>query len=505
MRQQNAGTDGSVALPPTGGRSALSERLASVTARVHESVPGERWESLAARLRAIVPSELSARQGQVALTAITLSALLVVVFASAGSSILVPRSAATYPSWEAGPLGGLLGQPTLSQSAARVGYSIVVVLMVGAYVAALLAVRSLSMRVIWAFVLVTAAVLLLGPPLQLNDVWNYLGYARLGALHHLNPYVFTMRAESNDPIYTFATWRSYPSPYGPLFTELSYPLAFLPIPVAYWLVKILIVGTALAFVWTVGWCARLLGRDPRFAILFVAANPIFVFYAVGGFHNDFLMLLPSTAAIGLLLQRRDRLAGAVLMLAVAVKPTAIVLLPFLLIAARPPDRRPRVIAGCVMAAVPLLAISVALFGFSMPNLSDQSRLITGFSLPNVAGIVLGAGGASTDISRLANLVLVLVILLGLRRRDWLTGAGWATVALIASVSWLMPWYVVWALPLACFASSRALRRTLVVLTVYLVLAFIPSTGPVLSGAGIQLMGGAPGRASLALQERLQGL
>ena len=314
-----------------------------------------------------------------------------------------------------------------------------------------------------------------------------------------------MRAESNDPIYTFATWRSYPSPYGPLFTELSYPLAFLPIPVAYWLVKVLLVGTALAFVWTVGWCARLLGRDPRFAILFVAANPIFVFYAVGGFHNDFLMLLPSTAAIGLLLQRRDRLAGAVLMLAVAVKPTAIVLLPFLLIAARPPDRRLHVLAGCVAAAVPLFLASYALFGLSMPNLSDQSRLITGFSFPNLAGIVLGAGGASTNISRLANLVLVLVILLGLRRRDWLTGAGWTTIALIASVSWLMPWYVVWALPLACFASSRALRRTVVVLTAYLVLAFIPLTGPVLSGAGIQLLGGAPGRASLALQAKLQGL
>ena len=51
--------------------------------------------------------------------------------------------------------------------------------MVALYVAALLAVRSLSLRVIWAFV-VMAAVLLLGPPLQLNDVWNYLGYARLG-------------------------------------------------------------------------------------------------------------------------------------------------------------------------------------------------------------------------------------------------------------------------------------------------------------------------------------
>ena len=49
------------------------------------------------------------------------------------------------------------------------------------------------------------------------------------------------------------------------------------------------------------------------------------------------MLVPSTAAISLLLARRDRAAGAVLMIAVAIKFTAIVLLPFLLLGARTPS------------------------------------------------------------------------------------------------------------------------------------------------------------------------
>ena len=79
---------------------------------------------------------------------------------------------------------------------------------------------------------------------------------------------------------------------------------------------------SLGFIALVWKCAKLLGRDPRFAILFVAANPVYLMYAVGGFHNDFFMLVPSTAAIALLLARRDRSAGAMLMLAVAVKFTA---------------------------------------------------------------------------------------------------------------------------------------------------------------------------------------
>jgi len=228
-----------------------------------------------------------------------------------------------------------------------------------------------------------------------------------------------------------------------------------------------------------------------------------VFYAVGGFHNDFLMVLPATAALGLLLARRDRLAGAALMLAVAVKPTAIVLLPFLLMAARPPDRRLRVLAGCVLAGVPLLAMSLALFGTAIPNIAQQSHFITGFSIPNVTGILIGIGGSTTDLSRVANVGVVLVILWGLRRRDWIESAGWATVALIASVSWLMPWYVVWALPLAALTRSRALRRTVLVLTVYLVLSFAPAVSPFLASLGIRPLGSPADQAVLVYQARLQ--
>ena len=43
--------------------------------------------------------------------------------------------------------------------------------------------------------------LLLSPPLQLTDLFNYIGYARLGALHGLNPYTHVIGAEIHDPVY----------------------------------------------------------------------------------------------------------------------------------------------------------------------------------------------------------------------------------------------------------------------------------------------------------------
>ena len=33
-----------------------------------------------------------------------------------------------------------------------------------------------------------------------------------------------------DPVYRFTSWHSLRSPYGPLFTALTYPLAFTSLP-----------------------------------------------------------------------------------------------------------------------------------------------------------------------------------------------------------------------------------------------------------------------------------
>jgi alpha-1,6-mannosyltransferase len=255
-----------------------------------------------------------------------------------------------------------------------------------------------------------------------------------------------------------------------------------------------------AIVWQ---CARQLGRDPRFAVVFVALNPIFLLYAVAGFHNDFFMLVASMGAISLLLARRDRAAGAMLMIAIAVKFTAIVLLPFLLLGARTRARVIRVVAGAALAAVPLFLISVLLFGLSIPNLSDQSSLLTDFSIPNLFGLAIGIGGGAPGLLRLANVAVVLVVAYEIyRRRDWLTGAGWSTFALIASLAWLVPWYVVWLLPLAALATSVRLRRTALVLTLFLVFAFVPATSIYFGKHGINLLSSSVGQASKSRQHKL---
>jgi len=380
---------------------------------------------------------------------------------------------------------------------------LLMVVMLIAYAVLLGSVRTVSMRSIAGFVLLAHALILLSPQLQLSDVWNYLGYARLGALHHLNPYTHTMLAEMHDPVYRFASWHNLSSPYGPLFTALTYPLSFVPLPVAYWAVKVGTLLASLGFVAVVWRCATLLGRDPRYAVTFVAANPVYLMYAMAGFHNDFFMLLPATGAIVLVLSQRDRRAGAVLMLAVAVKFTAVILLPFLLLAARPARRRRAILIGAALGALPLIALDLALFGVSLPNLSQQSTLLTGFSFPQVVGLAIGIGGGTPGLLRLATVGVVLTVaLLMWRGGDWISRAGWATVALIASLSWLMPWYAIWVLPLAVLGTSLRLRRVALALTVYVLLTFIPSTAIWLSNHGINPLNTAVGQASSSLAQKL---
>lgn len=502
MRPDSNPADGSVALAaiPAGGSGASAAEPAGLIG----SPPAAPWAGwrVPRRITRALSGQLA---GRLALGALVLGTCVLAVFATGRASALVPRSTVGFPHWESGPLHFLFGHPGAGYQAMSDGFSAFMVLMLAAYGLSLMAVRSLSMRAIAITVIALHIVLLLVPPLQLNDVWNYLGYARLDALHAMNPYVHKIVDEAHDPIFRFATWHDYRSPYGELFTAITYPLGLLPLAVAYWVLKVVTVALSLVFVWLVYRCARLLGRDGRFAVLFVAANPLYLFYEVADFHNDPFMLVPAMAAIMFLLQRRDRRAGVALMLGVFVKFTIVLILPFMLLAARRPKRWLAILTGVVVSGLLLAVGSYAMFGTHLPNLSDQSSIVTPYSLTNLFGDLIGAGGATATVVRYADVAVVLVVLLCLRRRrDWLGGIGWSTLALVASLSWLMPWYIVWALPLVALSSSMRLRRATLAFTVFLVLTFLPVTGQFLSAHGFNPMGSPFGQRAQALEQKLTG-
>lgn len=439
--------------------------------------------------------------GSIALWGLVIACLAVVIVASAVPTNLVQTSAVLFPDWMAGPLHGLFYGPLHELIGKSGGFSAdfsyafsgLFVLMLLAYAVVLASARTLSMRAIALAIAFMYLVILLSPQLELSDLFNYLGYARLGALHGLNPYTHVIGDEHWDPVALFATWHHWSSPYGQLFTLLTYPMGGLPLSSAYWLTKLLMVAFSGGLVVLVWQCARQLGHDPRFAVLFVAVNPIVLIYEIGGFHNDPVMLVPMMASISLLLAGRYRWAGAALAVAIAVKFTAVLLVPFLLIAAWRRRRSLEVVIGVVLAGIPLVAASVAAFGFALPNAADQSTIVTPLSVVNLVGVILPLGGATPALEIATKVVLVLVVagllVAGWRRGrpDWLTGAGWASLALLCCMSWLMPWYVIWALPLAALSTSPRLRRWTLAFTAFAALTFLPVMGTILSDLNVNPM------------------
>ena len=452
-------------------------------------------------------SGLRARQalapifGPLALAVLVTTMAAVVLVASAAPNNMVQGSYGVYPTWMAGPLHWLLG-PLLQDGAGRAvlpwqavddGFTGAIVVMMVAYAVALASVRSLSMRAIALTVAGLYLLLALSPPLGLTDVFNYLGYARLGALHGLNPYRHVVANEHFDPVYMFVTWRDYHSPYGQVFTLLTYPLGLMSLSAGYWVLKVGMVAVMGGFVALVWKCARQLGHDPRFAVVFVALNPLVLIYDIGGFHNDPVMLVPMMAAISLVLAGRYRWAGAALAVAIGVKPTIALLLPFLMLAAWPARRSLEVLLGTILGGIVVVAASVAVFGPVAPNVADQSIIVTPFSVVNLAGVALHLGGASPVVEQGSKIVLV-VLTLGLLasslwrgRPDWMSGAGWATLGLLVCTAWLMPWYIVWALPLVALSTSRSLRRATAVFMVFAMITFLPLFAMEMGNLHVNLM------------------
>ena len=168
--------------------------------------------------------------------------------------------------------------------------------------------------------------------------------------------------------------------------------------------------------------------------------------------------------------------GSALVIAIFIKASAAVLLPVFLAAAA---ARRRFLAGALLAAATLTLASVIAFGFRLPDLSTQGRLVTAIGIPNLIGLALGQGGETGTLQIVvaalaAVAVLACAIWAGRRPGEWITACGIAMLVLVVSLSWAAPWYVLWILPFAALSAGQRLRVATTVLGAYLIVAFMPA-------------------------------
>ncbi len=449
------------------------------------------------------------------LTLVLLAATLEIVLDGAvGHSPLIPKSP-DIASWLVG-----VGE--------RLGYRVFLIALLsysGAFVGILLLARRISSR--WAIVLTIALQLIVfvGPVLISTDVFSYIAYARMGVVHAVNPYLHGPTSIAADPVYRYVgkDWVKVATAYGPLYTLLSYPLAPLGVVGALWGMKLealLASAGTLTLTWR---CARVRGLDPKFALIVVGVNPLWVIYGLGGAHNDLIMTLFLMGAVALTFaseqrhapagdvsgggignvakvtgagglrgeigrafqtgSRRETYAGAAVVGATLIKATGIVLLPFMLLSRR--QLAPLIGAAAAAAIGALIAYVVfGIHGVDIVSALNRDAAFVGTdSFPTEIAHLLGKPGVFPIDHDLLKAGLVLIVLHLMWRTwrgyDWVAASAWTLLAIAVTSTWLLAWYTLWSLPLAAVSRDRrVLYAALAVQALFVVHQTAPLFAPV---------------------------
>ncbi len=347
---------------------------------------------------------------------------------------------------------------------------------VACYALGVLALARTSARVgpVVAIAVAIQLVPLAGPVLLSTDAYTYWARGRVATEHGENPYDVAPGRYAGDPAVQRmgASWRDRPTGYGPGFTLLSegHARAAGRSPArAAWLYRGLAAASMVALVLM----AAALAPRRAFAAAFVGWNPLLAIHFAGGGHNDALVMALVVGAL-LLAARRPVASGAAWATAIGVKWFPLLFLPLHVLEARC-SGRPFRYTG--LAGVGSLIAALAFWRYgsawldSATGVSGQLRRTTSLSTARwLTGL-----GLPEDVA------IVLLGLLFAAGYCWLLREAWrgrarlalCAVLLLATTSWLVPWYAAWVVPLAAVEEDTAARVLAVVLTAYLVRGAVP--------------------------------
>ncbi|MEU9510972.1 polyprenol phosphomannose-dependent alpha 1,6 mannosyltransferase MptB [Micromonospora sp. NPDC048170] len=334
----------------------------------------------------------------------------------------------------------------------------------------------------WALVTVGLWLLplLVAPPLGSRDVY---AYACQGASYSagINPYeqgVSVLPCPWLDTISYI--WRDTSAPYGPLFVLIAGAVvkatgSLYGSIVLFRLLAVVGVGLTAACLPVL---ARRCGVPAGRAVWLALGSPLIGVHLVSGAHNDALMVGLLVAGLAVVVSRPGRpgplLAGGVLLgLAVAIKVTALVVVPFAALAAivgaysiRALVRDGGWVVGGAVAAVVGATLATGL-GFGWVTGLEQGGLVIAWTSPPTAvgqtvaylAAPFGWHGDPLPVTRGIGMAALALVLLWLwwraRTREPIWHAGLALAATVALAPLFHPWY--WTWPLAVLAATS--RRT----------------------------------------------
>jgi hypothetical protein len=373
-------------------------------------------------------------------------------------------------------------------------------------------------------VLATSALILavsvLTPPSGSHDMWSYVMYGRMVAVHHQDPYTSSPRVDRTDPLLRDVGrgWRGSRSVYGPAFTAVSAAGAELSgtSPLRN---RLFHQGLAALVVLAALIALRRRSGDPTALILLGLSPPVAAIVNTG--QNDVVVGGLLLAGLLALRRRPAMVAGVLLALAALVKLVALLPAGLLTIWAWRHQGRARAVALAGTVVATTVAAYVVAGGIdALRPLLDQSHRMSRASIWRVARYVTTethvlrlAQPSASELTRLAFVLapfalgaLVCAALALTNRADPAPCAVAGALAFVLAWPYVMPGYALWSLIAAAGAARHWTARAAMAVSSALALAYVQRPGLAPRGGLLgALSAGAPivGLAVMALLEHLQ--
>jgi alpha-1,6-mannosyltransferase len=229
-------------------------------------------------------------------------------------------------------------------------------------------------------------------------------------------------------------------------------------------------------IWASPRVARHVGGNGAAALWICVLNPLVIIHLMGGVHNEMLMVGLMMAAIALTFAGRPVWGVSLIAVAVAVKATAGLALPFLVwvwMRQLQERRNLRPVRAFVTATAASALIFVAVFAVLslaagvglgwLTALAGSVKIINWLTIPTAASNLINAVGgllfpvnfyAVLEVARIIGIVVIVVALPLLwwrfrhTDREALTGIALAMVVVVLFVPAALPWYYTWPLAVA---------------------------------------------------------
>ncbi|BBZ29143.1 membrane protein [Mycolicibacterium madagascariense] len=329
--------------------------------------------------------------------------------------------------------------------------------------------------------------LLLSVPVFSRDTYSYLAQGAL-LRDGFDPYLVGPVENANTLLDNVSPiWTTTTAPYGPVFILVA---KFVTMAVGNhviegtMLLRLCMLPGLVMLIWAAPRVARHVGANGPAALWICVLNPLVIIHLMGGVHNEMLMVGLMMAAIALTLQDRPVWGVGLIAIAVAVKATAGIALPFMVWMWMRRLRDDRGLSGAkafgVATAASLLIFVVVFAVVSwlagvglgwLTALAGSVKIINWLTIPTaVANVTNAVGGlffpvnfyAVLDVARVVGVGIIAISLPLLwwrfrhDDREALTGIALAMLVVVLFVPAALPWYYTW--PLAVLSALAQSRR-----------------------------------------------